>query len=150
MPEPNVPRWSLVLNLSLLVLFPVSWVAPLLRAGLKLPLLGLDEITVLSGLVALRDTDLLLALVVLVFAVIAPIGKVIGNFLVHTGRLGPRAKPVLVQLGRLSMADVFLIALYVVIIKGVAMTRVEVGWGLYLFTFCVLASLVVSMVKPRT
>ena len=65
------------------------------------------------------------------------------------GKIGPRAKPVFGFLGRLAMADIFLMALYVVIIKGVAMTRVEVGWGLYLFTFCVLASLLVTLLEPK-
>jgi uncharacterized paraquat-inducible protein A len=142
-------RWTLALNLALLVLFPIAWVAPLLRAGLNLPLLGLDEISVISGLVALWGTDRLLALLVALFAVVAPVTKIALLAAVQTGRLGPRALPVLHWLGKLAMADIFLIALYVVVIKGVAMTRVEVGWGLYLFTFCVLASLALSLGARR-
>ena len=42
-----------VANLSLLVLYPVAWFAPLLRAGV-LPLFGLKEISVLSGLAAIE------------------------------------------------------------------------------------------------
>lgn len=45
--------WLRPLNLSLLVLFPIAWVAPLLKAGLNLPLLGLKDISVVSGLKAL-------------------------------------------------------------------------------------------------
>ncbi len=56
-----------VANLSLLVLYPVAWFAPLLRAGV-LPLFGLKEISVLSGLAALWDTDVALALVVTALA----------------------------------------------------------------------------------
>lgn len=141
--------WPRFLNLSLLLLFPIAWTAPLLRAGLNLPLLGLKEISVISGLRALWHEDLLLALVVALFAIVSPMVKVIGIALMQFGLIGPRAKPVFVQLGRLAMADIFLMALYVVIIKGVAMTRVEVGWGLYLFTFCVLASLLVSLVPAK-
>ena len=34
----DVPRVIIALNLLLLILFPVSWFAPLLRAGIDLPL----------------------------------------------------------------------------------------------------------------
>ena len=39
------------------------------------------------------------------------------------------------------MADVFLLALYIVLIKGVGVGHVETAWGLYLFTGLVLVSL---------
>ena len=39
------------------------------------------------------------------------------------------------------MADIFLIALYIIVVKGVGLARVEVAWGLYLFTACVLAAI---------
>ena len=39
------------------------------------------------------------------------------------------------------MADVFLIALYIVIVKGAGYVTVETAWGLYLFTGCILASI---------
>lgn len=39
-------------NLSLLILYPIAWFAPLLNAGL-LPLFGLKEISVMSGLQSL-------------------------------------------------------------------------------------------------
>jgi paraquat-inducible protein A len=47
------------------------------------------------------------------------------------------------------MADVFLIALYVVVAKGIGIGRVEVAWGLYLFTACILASLAISFFTKR-
>ena len=34
-------------NLTLLVLFPLAWFAPLMRAGIALPLFGLSEISVI-------------------------------------------------------------------------------------------------------
>ncbi|MGH1369298.1 MAG: paraquat-inducible protein A [Maritimibacter sp.] len=132
------------LNLSLIVLFPIAWFAPLMRAGLKLPLFGLEEISVISGLQALWKTDVFLALMVTFFAIISPLLKVIGVTLIQFGLMKRKVLPVFNVLGKLAMADIFLIALYIVIIKGVALTRVETGWGLYLFTFCVLASLFVS------
>lgn len=54
-------------NLALLVLFPIAWFAPLMRAGL-LPLFGLSEISVISGLQSLWESDVFLALMVTFFA----------------------------------------------------------------------------------
>lgn len=132
-----------IANLALLVLFPVSWFAPLLKAGL-LPLFGLDEISVISGLRALWETDVILALLVTAFALFAPMFKTIGISLIHFDLLKPAVQPVLSWLGKLAMADVFLIALYVVIVKGIGIGRVETSWGLYLFTGCILASIIIS------
>lgn len=135
-------------NLALLILFPISWFAPLMRAGI-LPLFGLSEISVLSGLASLFETDIFLALLVTLFAMVAPITKTIGIALIHFGCLATTSKPVFEIMGKLAMADVFLIALYVVIVKGVGLATVETAWGLYLFTGCILASLAISYLTPR-
>jgi paraquat-inducible protein A len=131
------------LNLALLVLFPVAWFAPLMRAGL-LPLFGLDEISVITGLQSLWESDVILALLVTVMAIFAPWLKTIGLALLHFSLLSPRVLPALNILGKLAMADVFLIALYIVVVKGVGMATVEVAWGLYLFSACILLSLWIS------
>ena len=136
------------LNLALLVLFPVAWVAPLLRAGL-LPFFDLDEITVLSGLQALWAKDIFLALIVTFFALFAPYLKTIGLALVQFRLASPRLLPALSFLGKLAMADIFLIAVYIVLAKGTGIGRVETGWGLYLFTGCVIASLLISLASKR-
>jgi len=135
-------------NLVLLFLFPIAWFAPLMRAGL-LPLFGLSEISVISGLQSLWGTDVVLALLVTAFAIFAPYLKTIGLALVHFRLASPRILPALHILGKLAMADVFLIALYIVVVKGVGMARVETAWGLYLFTFCILASLAISILSGR-
>ncbi|MDF2142728.1 paraquat-inducible protein A [Paenirhodobacter sp. CAU 1674] len=135
-------------NLSLLVLFPVAWFAPLLRAGL-LPFFDLDAISVVTGLQALWAKDIFLALLVTVFALIAPMAKVAGVALVQFDLASPRLLPPVQALGRLAMADIFLIALYIVLAKGVGVGRIETGWGLYLFSFCVLASLALSHLAQR-
>lgn len=131
-------------NLALLVLFPIAWFAPLLRAAL-LPIFGMNEISVITGLQSLWASDVGLALVVTLFAIFAPLAKTIGLALLHFGLLSPRTLPALHVLGKLAMADVFLVALYIVIVKGVGLATVEVAWGLYLFTGCILASLVISL-----
>jgi uncharacterized paraquat-inducible protein A len=135
-------------NLSLLVLFPLSWFAPLLKAGL-LPFFDLDSISVITGLQALWEKDVILALLVTFLAVFAPYMKTIGLALVQFRLASPRILGVLHVLGRLAMADIFLIALYIVLAKGVGLGRIETAWGLYLFTGCILASLAISHFTER-
>ena len=132
-----------ITNLALLILFPVAWFAPLMRAGL-LPLFGLGEISVMSGLQSLWGVDAVLALLVTFFAIFSPMLKTIGLALIHFGLLKRKVLPALNILGKLAMADVFLVALYIVVIKGIGVGRVETAWGLYLFTACILASIVIS------
>lgn len=144
----TMPRALKFANLSLLILFPIAWFAPLMRAGL-LPLFGLSEISVISGLQSLWGTDVILALIVTVFALFAPYLKTIGLALVHFNLLQTKTLPALSTLGKLAMADVFLIALYVVIAKGVGIGTLETAWGLYLFTACILASLLISILTPK-
>ena len=135
-------------NLALLVLFPLAWFAPLMRAGL-LPLFGLNEISVISGMQALWDSDVALALLVTFFALFAPYLKTIGLALIHFNLLRRRVLPVLSWLGKLAMADVFLVALYIVVAKGIGVGKVETAWGLYLFTGCILASIVISTLTAK-
>lgn len=141
----TVLKW---INLSLLLLYPIAWTAPLMRAGL-LPLFGLSEISVLTGLQALWSSDVVLALVVTVFALFAPYLKTLGLALIQFGWLSRRALPATAILGKLAMADIFLIALYITVIKGIGIGRIETAWGLYLFTGCILASLAMSVVEAR-
>ncbi len=61
----------------------------------------------------------------------------------------PSTLPALHILGKLAMADVFLIAIYIVLVKGIGLATVETAWGLYLFTACVLASLWIGHATPR-
>jgi len=135
-------------NLSLLILFPIAWFAPLMRAGI-LPFFSLNEISIITGLQDLWGKDIFLALIVTFFALIAPIAKVAGTALIQFNKASPRIKPALGILGKLAMADVFLVALYIVVTKGVGVGRLETAWGLYLFTFCVLASYAITLSKPK-
>jgi uncharacterized paraquat-inducible protein A len=132
-----------IANLSLLILFPIAWFAPLMRAGL-LPLFGLSEISVISGLQSLWESDVILALLVTLFALFAPYLKTIGLALLHFDLLSAKTTPFLNWLGKLAMADVFLIALYIVVTKGVGIGKIETAWGLYAFSACIVASIVIS------
>lgn len=138
-----------LVNLSLIVLFPIAWFAPLMRAGLNLPLFGTSEISVVSGLQTLWETDVFLALAVTFLALFAPYLKTIGLALMHFDLLSPRLLPALHLMGKLAMADIFLIALYITVIKGIGVGRIETAWGLYLFSACILATLAVGMLTER-
>ena len=149
-----------LLNLTLLIAFPVAWFAPLLRTGLmpewQMPgwlggstLFELEVLTVISGLQALWATDVVLALAVTFFALVAPLLKIAGLALIQFGLLDARAKEPVRIFGKLAMADIFLIALYIVIAKGIGLGQVQVAWGLYLFTACILASLGLSIWEAR-
>ncbi len=146
--RPRAQSARIAANLALLILFPLAWFAPLMRAQL-LPFFRADEISVMSGLVTLWSEDVLLALVVILFALVAPMLKTIGLALIQLGRLPRRLLPAVALMGKLAMADIFLIALYIVIAKGMGVGRLEVAWGLYLFTFCILLSLALSMTERK-
>lgn len=149
------------LNLGLVVAFPVAWFAPLLKTGLlpqwQMPswlggstLFAPDTITVISGLQKLWQTDVFLAIAVTFFALVAPMLKCLGMGLIHFNLLSAATQPAVALMGKLAMADIFILALYVVIAKGIGIGTIEIAWGLYLFTLAVMASLFVSFVeKPK-
>lgn len=133
---------------SLLIAFPIAWAAPLMRAAI-LPIFGMQEISILSGLVELWRSDIWLGAVVTLFAIIAPYAKLLALLAQDMGKLPARAAPALQLASKLAMADIFLIALYIVIAKGAGHVTVQAAWGLYLFSACVLASLALSLWKPH-
>ncbi len=135
-------------NLLLLLLYPASWLSPLARAG-WLPYFSGTEITILGGVADLWQSDASLAVLVAVFAIVIPYAKTLCLAAIHFGWLGSRALPLIEIIGKLSMADVFLIALYIVLIKGVGIGHVVSAWGLWLFTGCVLASIWVGFETKR-
>ena len=146
--RPDLLRPVVALNLLLLTLYPVSWIAPLARAGF-LPFFSGNEITILGGVRDLWQSDAALAALVALFAIVIPYGKTLYLAAVHFGHLGPRALSLIEIIGKLSMADVFLIALYIVLVKGVGIGHVVSAWGLWLFTGCVLASIWVGLETNR-
>ena len=148
------------LNLALVVAFPVAWFAPLIETGLlpafRMPgwlggstLFAPDTITVVSGLQKLWQADIFLALAVTFFALVAPMLKCLGLALIHFGLLSATAQPAIAVMGKLAMADIFILALYIVIAKGIGVGQITVLWGLYLFTSAVIASLAVSLIGKR-
>lgn len=137
-----------IANLALLVIFPIAWFAPLMRAGL-LPIFGLDEISILSGIRSLWEDEPVLAALVALLALAAPIAKTLALTLVHIRQLSEKAIGWIGILGKLAMADIFLIAVYITVAKGLAVGRIEAAWGLWLFTAAVLGSYAIAILTPR-
>ena len=137
--------WALAAaNLALVALFPVAWFAPLMTVRLW-RWGGEREVSVVTGLQALWADEPVLALLVTFFAIVAPTIKVLGLALVHFRLLSPRLLGALFLTGRLAMADVFLVAVWIVAFRGLGIGQIAVHWGLYLFTACIIASLVLSL-----
>ncbi|HUF88148.1 MAG TPA: paraquat-inducible protein A [Thermohalobaculum sp.] len=142
-------RTTVALNLALLALFPASWLAPLARAAFWPFFFSANEISILSGIRDLWASDAALAALVALFAIVIPYLKTLALAAIHFRLLGPRALPAIEVIGKLSMTDVFLVALYIVVVKGVGVGTVSSAWGLWLFTGCVLASIWVAHVTRR-
>jgi paraquat-inducible protein A len=131
---------------ALLLALPVTWWLPLFTA--RVPFLWREEISIASGLVELWRLDLLLFFIVLVFSVIAPTLKLATSLYVWHRVPTERAAAWLERLtllGKLSMAELFLLALVIVGFKGVGIGRIEVAWGLHAFAGVVLLSLAASI-----
>ncbi|MEM9140971.1 MAG: paraquat-inducible protein A [Pseudomonadota bacterium] len=135
-------------NLALLVAYPAAWFSPLATTGMVSWWSG-EKITIARAVQDLLNVDIALAILVALFAIIVPFGKTVALSLVHFKRLGPDPLPLIEGIGKLSMADVFLIALYIVVVKGVGIGHVETAWGLWLFTLCVLASIWVGWATAK-
>mgnify|MGYP001951577701 CR=1 FL=1 len=74
----------------------------------------------------------------------------IGTALIQWNLLDARVQPALNILGKLAMADIFLIALYITLAKGISYATIETAWGLYLFSACILASIALGHITEMT
>lgn len=148
----TMPTALKLANLTLLILFPIAWFAPLMKSGI-LPFLSLTENSVASALQGIWQHDIFLALLMTFFAIFAPYTKVVGVALIQFDLMSPRLMPALSFVGRLAMADVFLIAIYIVLYTDITIAgvtgRVETAWGLYLFSACVIASYTISFLSHK-
>jgi paraquat-inducible protein A len=133
------------LLLASLLLVPVTWWLPLFTA--RVPFLWRQYVSIATGLAELWRLDRLLFAAVLLFSVLAPLAK--GAALAWVWYRVPRTRaPALLDrlavLGKLSMTEVFLLALIIVGLKGVGIGTVEVAWGLQAFVLVVVLSLAAS------
>ena len=144
-----MPRLILASALALMAAFPVLWFAPLFSLKIDLKFWAdATEFTLVSTLQTLWRTDPALAVLVSFLALFAPMLKLLGLILLHLDLLSPKTQPVLSLMGRLAMADVFLIALAVAMIKGLDGGTIAIKWGFWAFAGAVLASVALGWVAP--
>jgi uncharacterized paraquat-inducible protein A len=108
------------------------------------------EVSVISGVLDLWETDIFLAVVVGLFAVIMPYAKTLLLAAIQFGFLGGASWLRVVEItGKLSMVDVFLVALFIMLVKGIGIGHAEPKWGFYLFTTLVLSSIIIAYLSRR-
>jgi hypothetical protein len=133
------------LLLLALALVPVTWWLPLFTA--RVPFLWRHEVSIAGGLAELWRLDLVLCLTVFFFSVLAPLAK--GAALTWVWYRAPtplahRLLDRLALLGKLAMAEIFLLAVVIVGLKGVGIGTVETAWGLHAFVAALLLSYAAS------
>lgn len=154
------------------VLDPLVWIAHiLLGVGLAAPCmtitprlgahtglaqwLGLVEeprtYSILSGIrVLLRGDGLWIGLLLLVFSVLFPVLKLIALRVAISAGAPGRLHRVLGSVGKFSMADVFVVALIVVVSKSFpGGTTVELRWGIYAFAGAALLTMILTTLADR-
>ncbi len=147
---PFADRLALGLIAVLAIAFPVAWFAPLMTVKVRLIFWASGtDVTVISTLRALWVDDPALALVLIFLTLVAPMLKLLGSALIVLHLLSPRIEGALWLLGRLAMADVFLIVVYMALFKGLDGGTITPGWGLWAYTGAVLGSLGLSLWLAR-
>jgi uncharacterized paraquat-inducible protein A len=129
-----------------LLLLPLGWWLPLIRT--RLFFFDRGEISILSGVRILWNTDTVLCLLVVLFSMAAPVAKGLAALWLWYRVPIDRAGGWLVALSILSkasMAEAFLIAVIVVGFKGVGLGTITVASGFYLFAAIVTGSLALSV-----
>lgn len=107
--------------------------------------------SILSGIRALLEGDgLWIGILLLVFSVVFPIAKLIA-LRVALGTGAPnRLHRILRSVGKFSMADVFVVALLVVVSKSFpGGTSIDLRWGIYAFAAAALLTMVSTLLVDR-
>jgi len=147
---PLADRLALAMIALLAVAFPVAWFAPLMTVKVRLVFWASGtDVTLISTLQALWSDDPVLALVLGFLTLVAPMLKLLGAALVVLHLLSPRVEGALWLLGRLAMADVLLMVVYMALFKGLDGGTITTGWGLWVYTGAVLGSLGLSLWLAR-
>lgn len=136
--------WAMLLILAALAHYPFAMMLPILVVDE----LGLTrEINIIDGVRSLLSSGkVFVALVILAFSVVFPLGKIIGLYVLSTrSRLLRRAPGrklfwFIELVGRWGMLDVFLVAVLLAMMKA-DMVQLNAGPGLMAFTLCVVLSL---------
>ncbi len=136
------------LLLVTLILLPVGWWLPLVRT--RIFFFDRSEISILGGVSILWGTDRVLCLLVVLFSMVAPVAKAFsGLWLWYRVPIHGAARWItaLSILSKISMAEVFLVAVVVVGFKGIGLGTITVASGFYLFAAVVVGSLALSLLS---
>jgi paraquat-inducible protein A len=143
-------RWIGYAAISVAILFPVTLVVPILST--RIPLLSYNEIVLARVAYDLFRTDKVLFVIVVVFGIIVPWCKsVLSCFFWYflSSPAHARYFDLLALLGKLSMLDIMLLAIFIVAFKGLGIGHVEIRYGLYVYVSIVLVSFFVSLFMTR-
>jgi len=141
------PHLAAALSLSALVLFVPAILLPMMR----METLGhVHEASIVAGVSQmLAHGEVFIGLVILVFSLLLPPLKLLALLLVSTRLLHPARRARLYAwvelLGRWGMLDVLVVAVLVSFVKLGETVQIRPGSGLFLFTACVLVSLLASV-----
>lgn len=140
------------------LLIPLALMASacLLVFGLFLPIITLKELvfwkhtfSVITGIQNLfAEGHWVLALIIFLFSILFPIGKLIILFQVWFSELTERQRQLYVHwigvLGKWSMLDVFVVAITIVITKISTFAKAEPRVGLYFFGISIMLAMLIT------
>lgn len=129
-----------------LVAFLFVLFVPLLTT--RVSFISYNEIVLARVAYDLFAFDKILFIIVFVFGMLFPVVKMAVSILCwysFDSSLAGKWNRKLAVLGKLSMLDVMLLALFIIAFKGVGIGTVQVRYGLYLYAAIVVGSLFVNM-----
>ena len=146
----NSRVWYFILVLSALIAYLVSLASPLITVN-KL-LFFSDTITLISVLIALLENrELILFVIIFIFTIILPSVKflllIAFGLNPHIDQTHKKSFLLLEQISKWAMLDVFVAALLIVIVKLGLLSSANTHYGLYLFVFSVLLSMLCSQTR---
>jgi paraquat-inducible protein A len=130
----------------LAVSFPFVLFLPLLTT--RISLISYHEIFLAQVAYDLFFKDKFLFVIVFVFGFVIPTLKMILSVVCWYSSetwLGRYLSPKIDILSKLSMLDIMLLAVFIIVFKGVGIAVVQVRYGLYVYTGLVVASLIVNV-----
>ena len=164
MPQPDSQR------ASLRSLHPGRWDIPvlvilaitLLIVGQSTPTMLVEQLwgikkqtyTIWTGVVMLAQNGVFfLAAIVFLFSVIFPYAKLTAILVLWFKKFGPEDRSTMARwlgvLGKWSMLDVFVVAVFVVLTEASSLISVKPRYGIYIFAGAIVVSIVVSLLIER-
>lgn len=125
--------------------------------GVTAPLITLQKLYFIENTISLvstiqvlyQDNEWLLFFVIAIFSLCIPIIKIVSLLLItnveyEQGSFLDTSLSLIETLGKWSMLDVFVVALLLVSVKLGALAKVEIHYGLYVFTVSVILTMALS------